>query len=84
MVVSNSFLHEDLEEEVYMALSPRYVVPQPNLVCRLQKPLYGLRQASRNWYGKLSNSLLKYAFNQPNAQIIVYLPTPRDKLSLLF
>jgi hypothetical protein len=44
MDVKNFFFHEDLQEKVYME-QPRGYVDQthPNLVCRLKKPLYGLK-----------------------------------------
>lgn len=67
MDVSNAFLHGDLNEEVYMAVPPGYVVTNPRLVCRLRKSLYGLRQASRNWYAKLSQALIHYGFQQCSA-----------------
>ena len=46
--VKTTFLHGDLEEEIYMQQPQGYEMKgKEKLVCRLKKSLYGLKQAPR-------------------------------------
>ena len=49
--IKNTFLHGELEEEVYMSLPPWYSVSgDTGNVYRLKKALYELKQSPRTWF----------------------------------
>ena len=62
MDVQNAFLHGELKEKVYMKLPQGFTHSDPKKVCRLPKDVYGLKQAPKYWYEKLTEALTKYGF----------------------
>ena len=59
MDVKTAFLNGFLEEELYMMQPEGFVDPKDaNKVCKLQRSIYGLVQASRSW-NKRFNSVIK-------------------------
>jgi hypothetical protein len=58
--VKTAFLNGDLDDQLYMKCPPGFEVPSK--VWRLQKALYGLRQAAQAWHKKLKASLVASDF----------------------
>ena len=64
-----------------MQKPPGYFVDGPNQVCKLLKSLYGLKQASRQCYSKLSLSLIAFGYTQSKADYSLF--TKVDDTSFL-
>ena len=56
-----------------MTLPPGHNVHDPNLICRLQHSLYGLKQASRQWFTRLYSFLISHDFRQSSADHSLFL-----------
>nr|GEV04828.1 hypothetical protein [Tanacetum cinerariifolium] len=65
MDIKSAFLYGRIEEEVYMCQPLGFEDPDyPDKVYKVEKPLYGLHQASRAWYETLSKYLLDIGFHR--------------------
>ncbi|KAF5466678.1 hypothetical protein F2P56_016584 [Juglans regia] len=83
MDVHNAFLHGDLDKKVYMTPLPGYCLKGETRVCRLQKSLYGLKQTSRNWFFKLTSTLLTIGFIQSQADNSLFTLTIATSLTIV-
>ncbi|GKD50875.1 putative RNA-directed DNA polymerase [Tanacetum coccineum] len=71
--VNNAFLNEDLNEEVNMKIPQGFSKEGETRVCRLRKSIYGIKQASRNWYQKFTTALLNLGFRQCKADYSLFI-----------
>ena len=74
--VKTAFSHGELEEDIYMDQPEGFVVPRKeNLVCRLKKSLYGLKQSPRQWYQRFDSFMISPGFKRSDYDSCVYLKT---------
>ncbi|KAL2231220.1 UNVERIFIED_CONTAM: Retrovirus-related Pol polyprotein from transposon RE1 [Sesamum indicum] len=59
--VNNAFLHGCLEEDIDMVPPAGYKINSV-LVCKLERSLYGFKQASRQWNVELTLKLQEFGF----------------------
>ncbi|GJW31919.1 retrotransposon protein, putative, ty1-copia subclass [Tanacetum coccineum] len=73
MDVKTAFLNGRLDEDIYMEQPEGYVDPNyPNGVCKLQRAIYGLKQASRQWNKRFDEEIKKFGFIQNRDEPCVY------------
>nr|GEX47904.1 retrotransposon protein, putative, Ty1-copia subclass [Tanacetum cinerariifolium] len=73
MDVKTAFLNGRLDEDIYMEQPEGYVDPKyPNGVCKLQRAMYGLKQASRQWNKRFDEEIKRFGFIQNRDEPCVY------------
>ena len=79
--INNAFLHGDLIEEVYMHM-PKGIANTDNKVCRLKKSIYGLKQASRQWYAKLVTALQSQSFTHSKSDYSLFIKKSNGQITI--
>ena len=65
MDVKTAFLNGFIKEELYMMQPEGFIDPKDaNKVCKLQRSIYGLVQASRSWNIRFDSVIKAYGFIQ--------------------
>ncbi|GJS34718.1 retrotransposon protein, putative, ty1-copia subclass [Tanacetum coccineum] len=71
--VKTAFLNGFLDEDIYMVQPESFVDPKhPRRVCKLQRSIYGLKQASRSWNKRFDEEIKKFGFTQNLDEPCVY------------
>ena len=84
MDVTTAFLNGDLEENVYMAQPKGFVVEGKECIgCCLKKSIYGLKQASRQWYLKFDGTIRNFGFQENVEDNCVYAKFKNGKFIFL-
>jgi hypothetical protein len=84
MDVRTTFLHGDLEEEIFMKQPKGYAVKgKKELVCKMKKCMYGLKQSPGMWYKKFDTYMMGLGFTRSKEDHCVYSKLIGDHLIYL-
>ncbi|WJX19405.1 hypothetical protein P8452_09107 [Trifolium repens] len=84
MNVKTAFLNGDLEEVVYMKQPEGFSTNDgEHLVCKLKKSIYGLKQASRQWYLKFHGIISSFGFVENPMDQCIYQKVSGSKICFL-
>ena len=84
MDVKTAFLNGTLDEEIYMNQPDGFVEKgNEGKVCKLNRSIYGLKHASRQWYILFDNAITSYGFSMTEGDHCLYFKIVGDKFILL-
>ncbi|KAK0576062.1 hypothetical protein LWI29_011265 [Acer saccharum] len=84
MDIKTAFLNGSLDESIYMMQPEGFIEKgQMEKVCKLQKSIYGLKQASRSWNIRFDQAVKGFGFIQNPDEPCVYKRIKGDKLVFL-
>jgi hypothetical protein len=84
MDVKTTCLNGDLKEDVYMTQPERFVVEgKEHLACRLKKSIYGLKQASRQWYLKFDKIIRTFGCMENVVDNCIYVNFKGSRFTIL-
>ena len=80
MDVKTAFLNGDLDEDIVMHQPPGFVERgKESMVCKLNKSIYGLKQASRQWYIKFDQVVTNDGFEENKMDDCIYIKVSGSK-----
>ncbi|TYK15862.1 gag/pol protein [Cucumis melo var. makuwa] len=84
MDVKTAFLNGNLEESIFMSQLEGFITQgQEQKVCKLNRSIYGLKQASRSWNIRFDIVIKSYGFDQNVDEPCVYKKINKEKVAFL-
>jgi hypothetical protein len=84
MDVKTTFLNGDMLENVYMAQPKGFAIKgKEHIACHLKKSIYGLKQASRQWYLKFDDTIRNFGFKENEEDNFIYAMFRNEKFIFL-
>ena len=84
MDIKTTFLNGFIKEELYMMQPEGFVNPKgANKVCKLQRSIYGLVQASRSWNKRFDSVIKAYGFIQTFGEACIYKKVSGSSIAFL-
>ncbi|KAM7499164.1 hypothetical protein LguiA_023578 [Lonicera macranthoides] len=72
MNVKTAFLNGNIDEMIHMVLE-NFVVEDPkNMICKLKKSIYRLKQASQQWYLNIHQVIISFGFEMNLVDDCIY------------
>jgi len=81
MDVKTAFLNGHFEEEIYMLQLEGF--GEKNIACKLNRSIYGLKQASHQWYIIFDNAITSYGFSMMEGDHCIYTKVNGGNFKLL-
>ena len=72
--VKGAYLNVKLDDTVYMHQPEGFIKKgEENLVCKLNKSIYGLKQSGKVWHGTMRQEMERNGFTPGKSDLMVYL-----------
>ncbi|KAG8499820.1 hypothetical protein CXB51_006167 [Gossypium anomalum] len=82
--IKSAFLNRILDEEIYVEQPQGFEVPgKEDMVCKLRKALYALKQAPRAWYARIDTYLLSLDFQKSVSEPTLYIKKNNTETQLV-
>lgn len=84
MDVKTAYLNGTIDYDIYMKQPQGHEVKgKENLVCKLEKSLYGLKQAGRTWYERINSELERMKFTRLQTEHCTYIKQTNESIVVI-